>query len=256
MNCGVTHAIAQRTRLHNQVQDVVEKHWYKIADSAGYDVIPGHPKLKKGPRVSDFMEPRQNAARSNAPEEAYADMGLVHRESGLTYLIDFTTTSPITGPMCWQNFEPGDKANIAEGDKKKKYLARHHPDELVVIVPLAIETTGSYGKTTKTHIEMMADLTAQKADGDDSEKSRSYQLRQLKTKISVSLQGMKAKIINNFLKIHALDTRPTFPLANNVPLVDFPVPPLPRYTGRSANENRRFALTPLPDRQVVDYRLQ
>ena len=258
MVCGVTHAMSQRTRLHNKVQSVVEKHWNKIADSAGYDIIPGHegPRgTKMGPRVSDYLEPKARPnpnPNPNAPNEAYADMGVIHKESGMVYLIDFTTTSPNIGPSTWQNFEPGEKANIAEDDKIKKYYGRHHPDEQVVIVPLAIETTGSLGKTTKTHIAMIqADLTAQKADGDDSMKSRSYQLRQLKTSISVSLQGKKAEIINNFLKIHSLDTQPTFPLVNNVAFEDFPTPPLPRHTGRSANENRRFALTPLPNRQVV-----
>ena len=236
---------------------MVEKHWNKIADSAGYDIIPGHQGpagTRMGPKVSDFLEPKARPnpnPNNNAPNEAYADMGVVHRESGMVYLMDFTTTSQNTGPTTWQNFEPGEKANIAEEEKIKKYYGRHNPDEQVVIVPLAIETTGSLGKTTKTHIGMMADLTAQKADGNDSMKSRSYQLRQLKTSISVSLQGKKAEIINNFLKIYSLDTRPTFPLANGVAFENFPTPPPPHHTGRSANENRRFALTPLPNRQVV-----
>jgi hypothetical protein len=257
MVCRATHSISQRTGLHNKVQSVVEKHWNKIADSAGYDIIPGHQGpagTRMGPKVSDFLEPKARPnpnPNNNAPNEAYADMGVVHRESGMVYLMDFTTTSQNTGPTTWQNFEPGEKANIAEEEKIKKYYGRHNPDEQVVIVPLAIETTGSLGKTTKTHIGMMADLTAQKADGNDSMKSRSYQLRQLKTSISVSLQGKKAEIINNFLKIYSLDTRPTFPLANGVAFENFPTPPPPHHTGRSANENRRFALTPLPNRQVV-----
>lgn len=265
-DCPVTTVrVPIRHDLHNSIKSIAKKCLQMGTKGGGYTIEDGEP------RVSDFLEPRQQRPRRNGSinsSESFSDIAIQKTSADgeiTTILIDATTVA--VGADYVQKivtkdgktYAPGDAGNIGEDEKKEHYEKLFHLDQHVLhpvqMATFSIETTGAVGTETRKLINELAVSIAKSGgiDGDEEDdgvplkQAIDLSLRQLKQIISVSLQAWRARTVRKSIKYFTLDSRPNFPYTpgSNCSMTR---PDPPAFIGLPANLGRTHAVTPLPAR--------